>query len=363
MSNKPSSTALGIPTQAEQLVPVLPQHRFDEAALIRYLNGRVPGFEHADAIQFRQFQGGQSNPTFHAQTPAGAYVIRKKPPGKLLPSAHAVDREFTVMHALAGSAVPVPKMYLLCTDESVIGTMFFVMQHVAGRALHDPLMPDVATAAERREMNLEVARTLARLHRVDYKAIGLESYGRPERYAERQVSRWSKQYLTARVEENQDMERLIGWLEKHVPERDEAAIAHGDFRCHNVIYHPTQPRIVAVIDWELSTIGHPLADLSYCVMPYHLAADDIRGFRGADIKSLGIPTEDEIKAEYCREAGRTDLPGWEFFVVFSLFRTAAIRAGIFARAKQGNAVNSEALEVGSRYRQAAARGWEMAQRT
>ena len=244
------------------LVPVLPNHRFDEAALVRYLAGRLPGFEGGRPVTVRQFQGGQSNPTFHVQTEAGAYVLRKKPPGKLLPSAHAVEREYRVLSALQDSGVPVPRTRLLCEDPSIIGTPFFVMDHVPGRVFADRVMKP-ATAAERAAVYEDMARVLAALHRVDWRAAGLEGFGRPERYMARQVERWTKQWEASKVEEMPAMDRLIAWLPAHLPEEDEAAIAHGDFRLGNLILHPTEPRIVAVLDWELCTIGHPLADLGY----------------------------------------------------------------------------------------------------
>lgn len=340
------------------LGPVLPQHRFDEAALARCLGDRLPGFD--GDVRVRQFQVGQSNPTYHLHTTAGDYVLRKKPAGKLLPSAHAVDREYTVMRALADSGVPVPTMHLLCTDESVIGQMFYVMDYVPGRNLPDPRLPD-APAEERRAMYLDLVTVLAHLHRVDYRAVGLEDFGRPDGYVARQVARWSTQYEASRVEENADMDRLIDWLRRHMPEGDETSIVHGDYRTHNVLFHPVEPHVVTVLDWELATIGHPLSDLAYCCLPYNAPADDNRGFQGEDPAALGIPTESELIDAYCREAGRPGVPDWQFFVIFSLFRSAAIRAGIYKRALDGNAASAQALEAGLRYRGSARRGWQLAQ--
>jgi aminoglycoside phosphotransferase (APT) family kinase protein len=322
------------------LVPVRPAHRFDEVALRRYLLGRLPGFD--GEVTVHQFQGGQSNPTYHLQTASGAYVLRKKPAGELLASAHAIDREFTIMQALAGTGVPVPRMDLYCDDPAVIGQEFFVMEHVAGSVHRDPTLPDVAPAA-RRAVWLETVAVLARLHRVDHRSVGLERLGRPEGYIARQVARWSGQYAASKVEDNADMDRLIAWLQEHPVPADEAAIAHGDYRTHNVIFAPGDARIAAVIDWELATIGHPLADLAYCCLPYHLGPEDPVGLRGGEPATLGLPTEADLVAAYCREVGRGDLPDWGFFVVFAMFRMAAIWAGIFKRAKDGNAADAQGL--------------------
>jgi aminoglycoside phosphotransferase (APT) family kinase protein len=336
---------------------VLPSHGFDEDAIARYLRGKLPGFD--AAFEVKQFQGGQSNPTYRITTRAGSYVLRKKPAGKLLPSAHAVDREFAVMRALAGQ-VPVPRMHLLCEDEAVIGQAFYVMEHVEGRILRDARLLD-APAGERRALCLELVGVLARLHRVDPRAVQLEGFGRPEGYIARQLSRWSKQYAASRIEENADMGRLIPWLEENLPAGDESAIVHGDYRSYNVIFAPRDPRIVAVLDWELATIGHPLADLAYFCLPYYLPPDDLRGFRGESPQSLGIPPEEDLTAAYCREFGRSDLPDWRYFLVFSLYRSAAIRAGVYKRAHDGTASNPDAIEAGVRYRGTAACAWELAQ--
>src|SRR5689334_4635234 len=237
---------------AAVLVPVLENHRFDEARFTKYLAEHLPGFEGPCTI--RQFQGGFSNPTFHLETPQRSYVMRKKPPGHLLPSAHQVDREYRVMHALAKSDVPVPKMLLLGTDETIVGSIFYVMEHVTGRVYIDRLLPG-CTPAERRAMYDDMNSVLAKLHRVDYKAVGLEDFGKPAAYVERQVSRWTKQYVASATEELPAMARLMEWLPAHMPKEDEATIVHGDYRIGNLLYHPTEPKVVAVLDWELSTIG------------------------------------------------------------------------------------------------------------
>jgi aminoglycoside phosphotransferase (APT) family kinase protein len=338
---------------------VVSNNRFDEMNLARYLRDRLPGFD--TEIEVRQFQAGQSNPTFCIVTSVGNYVLRKKPAGKLLPSAHAIEREFAVMHALAGH-VPVPRMHLLCEDERVIGQAFYIMEHVSGRVMPDARLLDAAHE-QRRALCLELVTVLARLHRVDYRAIGLNEFGRPEGYVARQLARWSRQYAACRVENNDDMDRLIPWLETNLPSTDESAIVHGDYRSYNVIFAQYDARIAAVLDWELATIGHPLADLAYCCLPYYLPPDDLRGFQGERPQTLGIPCEEELIAAYCRNTGRSDLPHWRYFLVFSLFRSAAIRAGVYKRAFDGTASNATALEAGQRYRGTAACAWRLAQAT
>lgn len=340
------------------LIPVRENHRFDEAALARHLAQTLPEF--AAGCVVRQFQGGQSNPTFHLETARGAYVLRKKPPGKLLPSAHAVDREYAVLKALANTAVPVPRVRLLCTDESVIGQMFYVMDHVPGRVFTDRLVPGVARA-ERAAMFDDMNRVLAELHRVDFRAAGLEGFGRPEGYAARQIARWSKQYAASKVRELPAMDRLIEWLGAYPLPPDEAAIAHGDFRPGNLIFHPSEPRVVAVLDWELATIGHPIADLAYNCIPYRLPEAGGRGYGDADLDALGIPRERDYVAAYCRRTGRAEAPDWEFFLVLSMFRIAAILAGVHRRGLDGNAADAHAIEVGRVFPEIAERAWAIAQ--
>jgi aminoglycoside phosphotransferase (APT) family kinase protein len=288
-------------------------------------------------------------------------VLRRKPPGKLLPSAHAVEREYRVMAALAATDVPVAKMVALCEDASVIGTPFYVMEYVEGRVLWDPTLPGMtrdARAAHYDELN----RVLAALHRVDPVAAGLADFGRPGSYIERQIARWSKQYETDGAERIAAMDRLIGWLPRHVPAGDETAIVHGDYRLDNVIFHSTEPRILAVLDWELSTLGHPLSDFAYQVMAWRLAPGVFRGLAGADLEALGVPTEAEYVAAYCRRVGRKRIDHWEFFLIFNMFRIAAILHGVLARALQGNAASRNALEQGGRARAVAEVAWDMAQR-
>jgi aminoglycoside phosphotransferase (APT) family kinase protein len=345
-----------------QLVPVLPNHRFDEAALGRYLAANLPGFD--GRLTIRQFQGGQSNPTFHVQVghvQAGgrAVVLRKKPPGALLPSAHAVDREYRVLKALAGSAVPVPAVHLLCTDEGVIGQMFYVMDWVDGRVFPDRLLPG-CSPTERAAMYDHMNEVLAALHRVDWRAVGLEGFGRPDGYVARQIARWSRQYAASRTEPVAAMDRLIEWLPAHRPAGDAAAIAHGDYRVGNLIFHPTEPRVVAVLDWELATIGHPLADLAYNCLAYRLSGTHDHGFPMAEIGALGLPAEADYVAAYAQRTGRAAIDDWEFFIVFAMFRIAAILAGVYRRGLDGNAADARALEASRDYREIADRAWEIA---
>ena len=320
--------------------------------LFTYLARALPGFDQSDAIGVQQFAGGQSNPTFLLETPARRYVLRKKPQGHLLPSAHAIEREYRLMRALAGH-VPVPEMLLLCEDESIIGEPFYIMEHVEGRMFTDARMLD-APLAERRALSLELVDVLARLHRVDHAAAGLDDFGRSGGYIARQISRLSKQYASSRVEENADMDRIIAWLDENAPAQDEVSIVHGDYRSYNVLYRNDAPTVAAVLDWELATIGHPLADLAFCCLPYHMPADDPRGFHGQEPATLGAPSEAEMLERYCLATGRSDLPNWRYFLVFSLFRSAAIRASVYKRGFDGTAAASNALEAGRRYRDSAA---------
>jgi aminoglycoside phosphotransferase (APT) family kinase protein len=344
------------------LVPVLDNHRFDETALARHLAGRLPGFD-GNGLVVRQFQGGQSNPTFHLQTPAGDYVLRKKPPGRLLPSAHAVEREFRVMQALAGSAVPVPAMRLLCEDPAVIGTSFFVMDHVPGRIFADRVMLG-GTPAERRAVYQDIARVLAALHAVDWRAAGLGDFGRAEGYMERQAQRWTRQWEAVKVEDMPEMDRLAAWLAGRTRMAEETTIAHGDYRLGNVILHPTEPRIVAVLDWELATLGHPLADLAYACLTYHVppGPSGLSGVLGTDCAALGIPTEAEFVATYCDAAGKPVPRDLDVFLVFSMFRLASILAGVWRRALDGNAADPRGIGYRERYRSMAEAACAIAER-
>ena len=337
-----------------ELVPVLANHRFDETALARHLAKQLPDFE--GGCEVRQFQGGQSNPTYHLATKAGAYVLRKKPGGTLLPSAHAVDREYRVMKALDGSGVPVPHVRLFCDDASVIGTVFYVMDYLPGRIYVERHMPG-ADAAHRRATFDHMADVLARLHQIPPEQVGLGDFGRQGHYIARQLDRWTKQYQAARLEPEPAMDRLMAWLVAHPEVADETTIAHGDYRLGNMIIHPTEPRIIAVLDWELSTLGHPLADLAYCCLPWRMAPD-LQGVKGMDVP--GLPSEAEFVARYCAQAGRPVPASMEFFIAFSLFRWAAIVAGIYRRALDGNAADARAEQAGIKFRRLARQGWEIA---
>lgn len=344
-----------------ELIEVLPAHRFDEAALARYLRSHLA--ELGEAMSIRQFQGGQSNPTYLLESVGRRYVLRKKPPGKVLPSAHMVEREYKVIRALSEhTRVPVPGVHLLCEDESIIGTAFYVMDHVAGRIFSHPVLEGVVVE-ERQSIHLAAIDTLAELHQVDVDAVGLGDFGKPQGYFARQVKRWSGQYQASRTGDMPAMEQLMRWLPEQVPQRDECAIAHGDYRLGNLIFEPEQARVAAVLDWELATIGHPLADLAYFCLPYHLPAgvDGLRGLVGTDLRAQGIPSERQVLERYCEQSGRADVAQWHVFVAFSLFRLAAILQGVYARALQGNASNADALQVGQRAGLLAEAGWRIAQ--
>ncbi len=342
--------------------PVAPQHAFDEAALLRWLQPRIAGF--GDSLLVEQFKGGQSNPTYRLTAGGQRYVLRRKPAGVLLPSAHAVEREFRVISALAATDVPVARAHVLCEDLSVIGSMFYVMDCVEGRVIWDPRLPDL-TVEQRRAHYSELGRVMAALHNVDPAAVGLADYGKPGNYIERQVARWTRQYRAAETETIEAVERLIEWLPARIPAGDETRVVHGDYRLDNVIFHPTEPRILAVLDWELSTLGHPLVDFAYHCMTWHMAAGEgSRGLAGLDLPALGIPTEAEVLQTYLQRTGRSQpvsAEHWRYYLVFNMFRLVGILQGIVARARQGNASNAKALETGKRTRPLAEQAWALAQ--
>ncbi|HEY3917669.1 MAG TPA: phosphotransferase [Stellaceae bacterium] len=335
-------------------MPVREQHSFDVARLEAWMRDHVAGFRGPIAVE--QFKGGQSNPTYRLAAGGARYVLRRKPPGKLLPSAHAVDREFRIMAALAVSDVPVPRMHALCVDDAVIGTAFYVMDYVEGRVFWEPTLPAL-DRDQRRGIFEAMNDTIARLHKVDYAAIGLADYGRPGSYVLRQIDRWTKQYRASATETIAAMDRLIDWLPRHAPANEETTLIHGDFRIDNMIFHPREPRVVAVLDWELSTLGNPLSDFAYHMMPWRLGADTYRGLFGCDLASLGIPSEAEGRALYCRRTGRNALPDWDFYIAFNMFRLAAILQGIMGRVREGTAASARALESGARAKRLAEAGW------
>jgi aminoglycoside phosphotransferase (APT) family kinase protein len=318
--------------------PVEERHRFDEAKLEAWLKANVEGYE--GPLEVRQFKGGQSNPTYQLVTPNQRYVLRRKPPGKLLPSAHAVDREFKVISALGKTGFPVAKAYALCTDEDVIGTMFYVMGNVVGRILWDGTLPDYQPA-ERRAIYQAKLETLARLHNTDYEAIGLGDFGKPGNYFTRQIDRWTKQYKASETSNIETMNRLMEWLPATTPDDDRTSIVHGDYRLDNMILHPTEPKVIAVLDWELSTLGNPLADFTYLLMNWVMPSDQRGGLSGIDdLQSYGIPTIEKYVAEYCHLTGRSGLPQLDWYFSYNLFRLAGICQGIVGRVRDGTAAVS-----------------------
>jgi len=320
-------------------------HRIDEAKLASWMAENVDGFGGPATV--RKFRGGQSNPTYWIGAGDRAYALRKKPPGKLLPSAHAVEREHRVMTALADADVPVAKTYALCEDPEIIGTPFFVMDYVDGRIFWNVQLPEVEKD-ERSAIYAEAIRVLAALHRVDIGTVGLTDYGKHGGYVARQVSRWSKQYRASQTTNVAAMDALIDWLPENLPKGDETTLVHGDYRLDNLIFHPDEPRVLSVIDWELSTLGHPLSDLAYVCMLYDVALPRVGGLLGVDFAATGIPEEDAFVAAYCRSAGRgQELADWAYFKAFSLFRLAAIAQGVFKRSQEGNASSDEAAMYGA----------------
>ncbi len=336
---------------------VAPVHAIDVGRLAAFLRAEVADFRGTPTV--RQFQGGQSNPTYQVVAGERRYVLRRKPPGKLLPSAHAVDREYRVMSALAATDVPVARMLALCEDETVLGTAFYVMEYVEGRVLWDPLLPGM-TPVQRTSHYDELNRVIAALHQVDIDAVGLADFGKHGHYIARQVARWSKQYAAAAIAPIPAMDRLLAWLPPQIPSDDETSVVHGDYRLDNVIFHPTEPRILAVLDWELSTLGHPVSDFAYQVMAWRLTPAQFRGLRGGNLAALGIPSEEDYVAAYCGRTGRAGIAHFEFYLIFNMFRIAAILHGVLDRAQQGNAASENAIETGSRARLVADVAWSMA---
>ena len=331
-----------VPTTAtNESVPVLDAHRFDEDALTRFMSDHVDGF--APPLEVTQFQGGMSNPTFMLTDGNGKrYVLRKKPPGKLLPSAHAVDREFKVISALNATDVPVAKAYALCEDDAVIGQAFYIMEFLEGRVFRDVALPDLPPD-ERRAIYEAMNDALAKLHSVDFAAIGLSDYGRVGGYISRQVRRWSQQYEASKTDEIPEMDKLTAWLNDNMPADSLTTIVHGDFRLENLIYHPTEPRVLAVVDWELGTLGNPLSDLAYNCLTYHYADPRWGDIIDLDYEATGIPSEEDYVAQYCARTGR-EIDDYTYYLVLSLFRFAAIIQGVYYRGVQGNAATPAALQ-------------------
>lgn len=336
-------------------------YRFDENKLAQYLSARIEGF--ATPLRVRQFKGGQSNPTYQLVTPNRTYVLRRKPPGKLLPSAHAVEREYRIIAVLHPTGLPVARPYVLCEDDTVIGTPFYVMEYVEGRVFWGPLLP--ALAPEQRSSIYDAMNaTLARLHMLDYEKLGVADFGKPGNYIARQIARWTKQFVASQTEPIAEMEKLIDWLPGHLPPEERSCIVHGDFRLDNMILHPDRSEILAVLDWELSTIGDPLADFTYHLMqwqmPPDIATSGTSSLLDVDLVSLGIPTMDAYVELYCRRTGRKTTPNLNYYAAYNFFRLAAILQGIVGRVRDGTAANENAAQNAAGVRPLAERGWHFA---
>jgi len=352
----PSAAAVRDPRMNDTARPAL-----DSDALAAWLSTNLPGFR--GPLRLERFSGGQSNPTYKLSAASGTYVMRCKPGpiAKLLPSAHAIEREFRVCRALAGTPVPVPRMLLLCEDERVIGRAFYIAEHVAGRIFWDPTLPELARA-ERAAIYRAMNETLAALHTLDPHALGLDDFAAAGNYFARQIGRWTKQYRAAQTDTIDAMEALIEWLPQRIPQDETTAIVHGDFRVDNLIFHPSEARVIAVLDWELATLGHPLADFAYHCLAYFTPAGIMRGLAGEDLDALGIPSLAQHTAQYCAATGRSDgIPDFNFYLAYNLFRLAGIAQGIAKRALEGTASSAKAVETGKLARPVAELGWKIAQ--
>lgn len=343
----------------EAVEPGRDDRSIDRACLADWMTANIADFR--GPLEIHRFKGGQSNPTYQLITPAKRYVLRRKPSGQLLKGAHAIEREARVLESLEQVDFPVPHVYGVCTDDSVIGSWFYVMDMVDGRIFWDATFPDVPN--DQRPAYFDAMNeTIARLHSIDYARIGLADYGRAGGYFARQITRWSEQYLAdGEAGSDPHMDRLVEWLPAHIPPSDETTIVHGDFRCDNVIFHPTQPRIVAVLDWELSTLGHPLADFSYHALMYRMPPRVIAGLLGANIDSLNIPNEADYVAAYCRRTGRDGIPAYDFYLTFNLFRIAAICHGIKGRLMRGTAASAHAQSYADFFPELAELAWRQAE--
>ena len=342
-------------------IEVREAHRFDVSRLEAFMVREVPGF--AGPLAVEQFKGGQSNPTYKLVTPGRCYVLRRKPPGKLLPGAHAIDREYRVIEALGRQGFPVAKALALCLDEAVIGTAFSVMEMVEGRIVWEATFPDVPQADRPLYFDAMNA-AIAQLHSIDPEAAGLGDYGKPGNYFERQIARWSRQYVED-VEAGRlaSMDRLAEWLPQNIPaDDDQPRIIHGDFRCDNMIFHPTEPHVLAVLDWELSTLGHPLADFSYHLMMYRMPAGITAGLAGIDLQRLNIPSEEDYVAAYCRRTGRSGIQNLDFYIAFNMFRLAAILHGIKGRIARGTAASAHADKMVASLEGLSDLAWDQAKR-
>ncbi len=318
------------------------KHRFDHHRLEEYLEAHISGFR--GPLEVREFKGGQSNPTYRLTSPSGALVMRRKPPGILLPSAHAVDREYRIISALNTVDFPVPKAHVLCLDESITGTAFYIMECVEGRVMWDSLLPGI-DPGQRREIYDSMNEVLARLHTIDFVALGLEDFGRAGNYFARQIGRWSKQYVASETESIPEMDRLMEWLPENIPDDESVSIVHGDYKLDNMIAHPTEPRIIAVLDWELCTLGNPLGDLTYQLSQRRSPGGNFEGLDDQRLHELGIPTEAEYVAAYCARTGRPPIEDLDFYLAYNLFRTTAILQGIAGRVRDGTAASDHAKEM------------------
>ena len=343
-------------TEFSGTMPVRSDQRFDVDALRSWMTAHVSRFSGPLAVE--QFKGGQSNPSYLLTAGDRRYVLRRKPPGKLLPSAHAVDREYRVIAALHAVGFPVPQAFCLCVDEAVIGTTFYLMDYVEGRIFWNPTLPETPKA-ERHAIYAAMNAALARLHKLDPAATGLSDFGRPGSYLLRQIDRWTRQYRASETETIEAMDRLIEWLPRNAPDGGGTAIVHGDYRLDNIIFHPTEPRVVAILDWELSTTGDPLGDFAYHLMSWRLVHEGGRGLAGLDLDNLGIPNEDDYAAMYCRNTGRAELPDLDFYMIYNFFRAAGISQGILGRVRDGTASSLRAAEVGMAARRQAEAGWSL----
>ena len=340
------------------VMPVDDRYTFDKRKLQMFLQSHVEGFDGELVIE--KFRGGQSNPTFLLSSGKRQCVLRRKPAGNLLQSAHAIDREYRVIRALSQAGFPVPLPYAYCEDTSIVGSDFYLMSFAEGRVFWDPALPGESPDT-RRAIYREMARVMAQLHTVDIDAAGLADYGRQGGYLARQIKRWTAQYRASETETSEDMNRLIQWLTGNIPDDDSVSLVHGDFRLDNMVIHSTEPRVLAVLDWELSTLGHPLADFAYHCIPWHtLPGPSTRGMAGLNLKELGIPSEAEHIRLYSEWTGRAGISGWNFYLAFSLFRVAAISQGVYRRGLDGNASNTRALDAGERSKRLAALGWSIA---
>ena len=341
--------------------PVEEHLKLDETSLVAYLSDHIPGFQ--TPLEVRRFKGGQSNPTYQLVTPNRNYVLRRKPPGELLPSAHAVDREYRIIKALHGVDFPVPEPYVLCEDESVIGTMFYVMEMIPGRVFWEMSLPE-QSKEERTKIYDAKIQTLAKFQQLDYIELGLEDFGKPTDYFARQIHRWGKTYVASETESITEMDRLNEWLPKNIPENDAVSLIHGDYRMDNMIFHPTEPRVIAVLDWELSTIGHPLGDFTYHLVPWLVPdmGNKMSSLAGLDLQSMGIPTEEQYTARYCELTGRDGIDNMDYYRAYTVWRIAAIYQGIVKRAEDGTAASANAPTNASMVRKLAARAMEFAQR-